>query len=72
MRTETVRRVARAPAALPNVFFGRAVRVWIMLVPDLAEKVDLIPAREECRRDRVDGRITPTLSFVHNPKQDGF
>jgi len=72
MHTETVRRVARASAALPNVFIGRAVRVWIMLVPDLAEKVDLIPAREERRRDRVDGCIAPTLSFVHDPKEDGF
>lgn len=72
MHTEIMRQVARAPAALPNIFIGRAVRVWRMLVSDLAEEVDAIPAREERRRDRVDGCIAPTLSLVHDPKQDGF
>jgi hypothetical protein len=43
-----------------------------MLVPDLAEEVDAIPAREERRRDRVDGCITPTLSFVCTPTRTVF
>ena len=72
MHTKTVRRVARAPAALPIVLIGRAVRVWIMLIPDLTEKVDAIPAREERGRDRVDGCITPTLSFVRTPSRTVF
>ena len=72
IHTKTVCRVARAPTALPIVLIGRAVRVWIMLIPDLAEEVDAIPAREECRRDRVDGCITPTLSFVRTPSRTVF
>ena len=68
MHTKIVHRVARATAALPNVFIGRAVRVWRMLVPDLAEEVDAILAREERRRDRMDRCIAPTLSFVRGPK----
>ena len=35
--------------------------VWVMFVSDLAEKLDLVLAREESCRDRVNRRITPAL-----------
>jgi len=33
----------------------------IVFIPDLAEEVDAVPAREKCRGDRVNGRVAPTL-----------
>ena len=39
------------------------MRVQRVLVPDRVEEVDTVRACEKRCRDRVDGRITPTLSF---------
>jgi len=36
-----------------------------MFIPDLAEKVDAVPARKKCCSDRVNGRIAPAL-FLGN------
>ena len=39
------------------------MRVQRVLVPDRVEEVDTVRACKKRGRDRVDGRITPTLSF---------
>ena len=64
-RTDVVRRVrvARAPPASPRIA-GRAMRILVMRIADLVEKVDTFRAREECRTDRVHVRIAPAL-FIH-------
>jgi hypothetical protein len=60
--------VTRAPVAFPGVLLGWTMRIGWMLVPDLAEKVNFVHAREERRSDRVYRRIAPTLSlFIQNP-----
>jgi hypothetical protein len=33
----------------------------LMLIPDLAEEVDAVLAREKCRGNRVNRRVAPTL-----------
>ena len=65
VRTDVVRgvRVARAPAASPKIA-GRTMRILVMRIPDLVEKVDTFRAREERRPDRVYVRVAPTL-FIH-------
>jgi hypothetical protein len=59
--TETVRGVARAPPALPEVLLRWTMRERRVLVPDLAEEVHPIRTREQRRAYRVYGRIAPTL-----------
>jgi len=46
--------------ALPEVTRGTMCD-RIVLIPDLAEEVDAVLAREKCRGDRVNGRVAPTL-----------
>lgn len=41
--TDAIRRVARAPRALPEVA-GGTMHILVMLVPDVAEKVDAVRA----------------------------
>ena len=40
------------------------MRILVMRIPDLVEKVDTFRAREERRPDRVYVRVAPTL-FIH-------
>ena len=58
--TETARGVARATTALPEVTRGTMCDM-IMFIPDLAEEVDAVPAREKGHGDRVNRRVAPTL-----------
>jgi len=46
------------------------MRVRRMLVPDFAEEVDAICAREERCSDRVHRRVAPTLPFVNKPNRE--
>jgi hypothetical protein len=64
LHTEGARGVACAPAARPEVTSGTMCE-RPMFIPDLAEKVDAVPARKKCRSDRVNGCIAPAL-FLGN------
>ena len=59
--TETTRWVATTTSLRPYVLFRGTMCVWVVFVSDLAEKLDLVLAREESYRDRVNRRITPAL-----------
>ena len=65
-----MRRIARALAVLPNILLRGTMRVQVMLVPDFAEEVDAICAREERCCDRVHRRVAPTLPFVNKPNRE--
>jgi hypothetical protein len=72
-RTKVMRGIARASAALPDVDLCGTMRVRRVLVPDFAEEVDAICAREEGRPDRVHRRVAPTLPFVNKSRWgEGF
>jgi len=45
--TKAVRRIAGASAALPNIVLGGTMGVRRMFIPNFAEEVDAIRAREE-------------------------
>jgi hypothetical protein len=53
-------RVARAPAAAPKIASG-TMRILVMRIPDLVEKVDTFRAGKERRTNRVHVGIAPTL-----------
>ena len=59
-RTEGVIRVARAAAGRPQVAH-RTVLDLLMPVPDVAEEMHLVLAREQGCRDTVHGRVSPAL-----------
>jgi len=58
---KVMRRIARASAALPNILFCGTMRVRRMFVPDIAEEMDAIRARQERCSYRVHRRVAPTL-----------
>jgi hypothetical protein len=55
-----LRRVAGTPAMPPEVIQG-TVRIAIVFVADLAEKMDAVRASEKCCCNRVYGCIAPAL-----------
>ena len=55
-------RVARTTPLAPHVLLPRTVRERGVLVPDLAEIVDLVPPCEQRSGDRVHWRVAPSLS----------
>lgn len=59
--TKATRWLATTTSLRPYVLFRGTVCVRGMFVSDLAEKLDLVFAREERCRDRVNRRITPAL-----------
>ena len=67
--TDASRGVAPATRALPEVA-RRTMRVLVMLVPDVTEKVDLVCAGEERGSDRMHGCVAPPL-FWKSPGKGG-
>ena len=59
--TETALLVTVALAARPRALALRAVRVRVVLVPDLVEEVDLLLALEQRRCDAVHRCVAPSL-----------
>lgn len=59
--TKTPLHITRTPPALPRARPARAVRVRVVLVPDLVEELDLVLPREERRGDAVHGCVAPAL-----------
>ena len=59
-RTEVAALVARALAARVRRAL-RAVHVRVVLIPHVAEEVDLALVKEERGRDAVDRRVAPAL-----------
>jgi hypothetical protein len=54
-------RSTRAPASLPDIGLGGTTNERMVLVPNLAEKVDAVCSCEQRRGDRVHGCVPPTL-----------
>jgi hypothetical protein len=67
--TDASNGVARATRALPEVA-RRTMRVLVMLIPDVAEKVNLVRAGEERGSDRMNGCVAPPL-FWQSPRKGG-
>ena len=67
-RTEIAPRVACATTALPEV--TRGTMCDLMFIPDLAEEVNAVLAREKSRGDRVNRRVAPTLIHTQSRSKD--
>lgn len=53
--------ITRTPSLLPRLLVARTVRIRIMLVPHIAEKVDLVLWQEQRSRDGVHRGVSPPL-----------
>jgi hypothetical protein len=66
VHTKVAPAVARTPAALPEGVVRGTMRERGVLIPDIAEHVDAVCAREKRHADRMHGCVAPALPSSHS------